>query len=84
MRIFHSDTAYFSAIVGREIIYLIFCIHARGVNGAEISFICPEKSGRLVDGAHKMKKARDGGSLFLDRQGVGLGVGYPYKSSCRG
>ena len=72
--VFHSYGANFAAIVGCKIVGRSLRIHTRGVNGAQLPFIGAEKPVGLIDGAHQMKKSRDGWSLFLRRDGVGLGI----------
>ena len=78
--VFHSHAANLSAIVGGEIIGQGLCIHARGVNGAELPFVGAEKPVGLIDGAHKMEKSRESGRLFLRGDSVGLGVDGASKS----
>ena len=72
--VFHSDSTYFSAIVGGEIVGQPLGVHTRGVYGAELSLVCAKKPMRLVNGAHKMKKSRDSRSFFIRRQGASLCV----------
>ena len=74
----------FATLIGGEIIYFPFGIHTRGVDRAELSFVCLKKSGRLIDRTHKVKKAGYRIGRTVSRQCVLFCIYCSYKARAGG